>query len=269
MKQLQTGQFYGQTNETIQLNDITLTDTEYTHSYVDWHYHENAYFTFLLKGSMLEGNKKEVYNCPAGSLLFHHWQEPHYNIKPEGYTRGFHIELTDNWWAQWGFNLNQLQGSIKIANVDIKLMFFQLFNEVKIKDEMSTTLAIQSLIFKIIDAMLTGAEAGTYKRPTWVDKIEELLFYESPDKLTLEYLSKSLDIHPVHLSRDFSKYFACNLGEYLRKLKVEKAYQLITNGQLSLTQIAYECGFADQSHFIRCFKSFSGISPLKFRKLIS
>lgn len=39
MKQLKTGAFYGQTNQTIHLNGITLTDTEYTLDFVDWHYH--------------------------------------------------------------------------------------------------------------------------------------------------------------------------------------------------------------------------------------
>ena len=48
MKHLQTGQFHGQTNRTIALEGITLTDTEYTLDKVDWHYHENAYFTYLM-----------------------------------------------------------------------------------------------------------------------------------------------------------------------------------------------------------------------------
>ncbi|MEL1244526.1 hypothetical protein AAEO56_09655 [Flavobacterium sp. DGU11] len=38
MKQLQKGQFFGQTNTTISLDGITLTDTVYTHDKVDWHY---------------------------------------------------------------------------------------------------------------------------------------------------------------------------------------------------------------------------------------
>ena len=62
MKHLKTGQFYGITNETIHLAGVTLTDTEYTHEKVDWHYHENAYFTFLLEGAVLEGNKR----CSVG-----------------------------------------------------------------------------------------------------------------------------------------------------------------------------------------------------------
>ena len=89
MKQSQKGEFYGQTNKTINLEGITLTDTVYTHDKVDWHYHENAYFTFILQGNVIEGNKKEIYNCSAGDLLFHNWQEPHYNIKPEGIYKRF------------------------------------------------------------------------------------------------------------------------------------------------------------------------------------
>ena len=62
MNLLRTGHFFGETNRRICLDGITLTDTEYTHERVDWHYHENAYFTFILQGKLIEGNKKESYN---------------------------------------------------------------------------------------------------------------------------------------------------------------------------------------------------------------
>lgn len=268
MKQLQTGEFYGQTNQTIHLDGITLTDTEYTLDRVDWHYHENAYFTFILQGNVIEGNKKEVYNCAAGSLLFHNWQEPHYNIKPEGYTRGFQIELKNTWFDALDFNVGQLQGSTKITNVDLKFLLYKIFRETKIEDE-TTTLSIQTLILQTLAEMFRESNLVLDKNPIWVDRIREILFYDFSENLTLDYLSKTLDIHPVHLSRDFSKYFNCNFGEYLRKLKVEKSYSLLSDKQLSLTEIAYGCGFSDQSHFNRCFKSVSGMSPKNFRKIIA
>jgi len=268
MKQLQTGEFYGQTNQTIHLDGITLTDTEYTLDRVDWHYHENAYFTFILQGNVIEGNKKEVYNCSPGSLLFHNWQDPHYNIKPEGYTRGFHIELDNAWFDQLDFNIDRLQGSTKIKNVDIKFLLYKIFKETKIEDH-TTPLAIQSLILQTLAEMFRETQRHLDKNPIWVGRIREILFYDASDQLTLDYLSKTLNIHPVHLSRDFSKYFRCNLGDYLRKLKVEKSYSLLSDNQLSLTEIAYGCGFSDQSHFNRCFKSVSGMSPKNFRKIIS
>lgn len=267
MVQLGTGEFYGQTNQTIHLNGITLTDTEYTHDFVDWHYHENAYFTFVLTGNVVEGNKKEVYECPSGSLLFHYWQEPHYNIKPKGYTRGFQIELNNNWFTNFDLSIDNLQGSKKITNIDIKLILYKIFKESKISDRISA-MSIQTLLIEAITEMICIKPVGYDKNPNWVNKIREILTYESYDKLTLEHLSNNLNIHPVHLSRDFSKYFNCNLGDYLRKLKIEKSLGLLHDKQYSLTEIAYECGFSDQSHFIRCFKSISGISPNKYRKCI-
>jgi AraC family transcriptional regulator len=265
MKQLLTGQFYGNTNKTILLNGITLTDTEYTHDKVDWHYHENAYFTFVLQGNVIEGNKKEVYNCPAGSLLFHNWQEPHYNIKPEGYTRGFHIELEKSWFDTFTFDSKRLQGSLHISNPDIKFLLYKIFKETKMNDDV-TGLSVQGLILQVLAQMFHQAQSQKNTRPPWVVKIEEILLDGYCEKPTLEYLSKILDIHPVHLSRDFSKYFNCSFGEYIRKLKVEKSLALLASRKTSLTEIAFECGFADQSHFTRCFKAINGISPSAYRK---
>jgi hypothetical protein len=93
------GQFYGQPNETIILNGLILNDADYTHDKIDWHYHENAYFTFLLTGNVLDGNKSEVYECSSGSLLFQYSQDPHYNVGSKVPTRGLHVEIEPSWFA--------------------------------------------------------------------------------------------------------------------------------------------------------------------------
>jgi AraC family transcriptional regulator len=133
MKELKTGQFFGQTNGTVHLEGYTLTDTEYTIDKVDWHYHENAYFTFILAGNIVEGNKKNKHHCSSGSLLFHNWQEPHYNIKPGGYTRGFHIEIKKEWFdAALPANAS-IEGNLTIVNPDIKIIFYNIVKEFRIK----------------------------------------------------------------------------------------------------------------------------------------
>jgi hypothetical protein len=57
--------FFGQTHKTLHFDGLTITDTEYTHPFVDWHYHENPYFTFLLQGNMTEEIRKKFYDCSA------------------------------------------------------------------------------------------------------------------------------------------------------------------------------------------------------------
>lgn len=267
MKQLQKGEFYGKTNHTTNLEGITLTDTVYTHDKVDWHYHENAYFTFILQGNVLEGNKKDIYNCSAGDLLFHNWQESHYNIKPEGFTRGFHIEIEEDWFNKLDFKTGKLQGSINIADPDLKLIMYKIFKEIK-ADDQSSPLSIQALLLETLSKMLRNHHRESDKKPTWVSELNLILNDRFSDHLTLDYLSKTLDIHPVHLSRDFSKHFNSGLGEYIRKLKVQKSLQLIAQKKYNLTTIALDCGFSDQSHFTRCFKEINGITPSQYRKII-
>jgi hypothetical protein len=48
-------------NETIQPDFFTITNTEYTLDKVYWHYHENAYVIFILKGKLLKVSIKETY----------------------------------------------------------------------------------------------------------------------------------------------------------------------------------------------------------------
>jgi AraC family transcriptional regulator len=267
MNFLRTGHFFGQTNRTIHLDGITLTDTEYTQRRVDWHFHENAYFTFILQGALIEGNKKETYTCSNGSLLFHSWQEPHYNIKPDGYTRGFQIELAKNCFTDFSFDINELQGSFGIENPDIKFLFYKVFRETKFFDDL-TAATIQMLLFEIFGQLLRYKQSAQNTKPLWVDKLREILSDSFTEKLSLLNLSHELNIHPAHLSRDFSKYFYCTFGEYVRKLRVEKSLALLPDRNLSLTEIAFRCGFADQSHFLRCFKRINDINPSRYRKLL-
>jgi AraC family transcriptional regulator len=267
MKQLQTGEFYGQTNQTIDLDGIVLTDTEYTQDKVDWHYHENAYFTFILQGNVLEGNKNEIYHCAPGSLLFHNWQEAHYNIKPPGFTRGFHIELENTWLKQYSFDTTALQGSINISDPEARLLVYKIFRETKIRDDVSV-LSVRSLLLQVLSQLFRDKEAKQGNEPLWVGKLKALLYDEFGKGHSLENLGKTLGIHPVHLSRYFPKYFHCGLGEYVRKLRVARSLALLSDKRMSLTETAFECGFADQSHFTRCFRNSMGVTPLAYKKLM-
>jgi len=267
MKYLRTGNFFGETNQTIHLDGLTLTDTVYTHKQVDWHFHENAYFTFVLQGRLLECNKKETYMCSGGSLLFHSWQEPHYNIKPDGYTRGFHIELNDRWFARYS-PAHGLRGSFNIEQPAVKLLLYKILSEMKTFDEFSES-SIHALLLEAFENMRREEHNRTSAKPAWINKLREILNDDCTLPFSLGLLARELDVHPVHLSRDFSRYFNCTFGEYVRKLRIEKALALMSDKDLSLTEIAFRCGFADQSHFLRTFKRILGLNPSGYRKVLA
>jgi AraC family transcriptional regulator len=265
MKRSTRGQFYGQTNETIRLAGVTLTDTDYHQGRVDWHFHEDDYFTFLLEGGMREGNKKEVYECRAGDLLYHNWEDAHYNIGSGRFTRGFHVELAEKWYEGYEIAANQTRGSIRIGDPQIKTLMYSLFREAKLAGE-GGQLGIDALLVRLFSLLGKMRESQDSPKPKWVGQLKEML-RETKEEWTLTELAGALHIHPVHLSREFPKHFHTNLGDYSRMIRVQRAMALLPNPGLSLTEIAFDCGFADQSHFIRSFKAYYPMTPLGYRRL--
>ena len=104
------------------------------------------------------------------------------------------------------------------------------------------------------------------KSPRWMHRLDELLNEKWNEPVTLKELSVSTETHPVTISKNFRKYFSCTLGEYMRKLKIDRSIPLIKNSNMSLTDIASHCGFADQSHFTRTFLRTTGFLPKEFRR---
>lgn len=107
------------------------------------------------------------------------------------------------------------------------------------------------------------------KIPGWAKELRDLIQdqMDTNISLSLKDLSKDLNINPSYLSREFSKYFDnLSYGEYVRKVRIDKAVDLLTSSSYTLTEIAYLTGFSDQSHFTRIFKQLKGQTPSDFRK---
>lgn len=110
-------------------------------------------------------------------------------------------------------------------------------------------------------------KATKKKTPGWVKELTQMIQDQVDSNLNLKEISRSLDINPSYLSREFSKHFDnLSFGEYIRKLRIEKAITLIQENKYSLTQIAYLTGFSDQSHFTRIFKQHTGKNPSVYKK---
>lgn len=107
------------------------------------------------------------------------------------------------------------------------------------------------------------------RTPEWAKALKEMIQDQLDTNMTLslQQASEELEINPAYLSREFSKYFDnLSFGDYMRKLRIEKACQLISTTDHSLTEIAYLTGFSDQSHFNRIFKKHTVQSPSAYRK---
>jgi len=122
----------------------------------------------------------------------------------------------------------------------------------------------------IIELMADFTNAGMANHqtpPLWLERIAERLRDEYNRALRVQDLAAAAAVHPVYLARAFRKYYGCSVKEYLHQIRVRRAVQSIAGTHTELAHVAYDEGFADQSHLNRIFKKMLGISPGKFRKL--
>lgn len=126
----------------------------------------------------------------------------------------------------------------------------------------------ENLLHEVYNKFLIEKKSNK-KTPSWVKDLKEIIQDQIDAQFTfdLKKISNDLELNPSYLSREFSKYFEdLNFGEYVRKLRIEKAINLIQNSTYTLTEIAYMTGFSDQSHFTRIFKLHTGKNPSSYRK---
>lgn len=127
----------------------------------------------------------------------------------------------------------------------------------------------ENMLHEVYHKFLKEKKTSKKKTPIWVKDLKAIIQDQIDTQFTfdLKKISNDLELNPSYLSREFSKYFDdLNFGDYVRKLRIEKAINLIQNSNYTLTEIAYLTGFSDQSHFTRIFKQSTGKNPSSYRK---
>lgn len=133
-------------------------------------------------------------------------------------------------------------------------------------------LQIKALLFNIFTRLF---RYYVKPRTNWVinsklDKIKGVLEYVNLNyhrHFTLEELAEIGGISKFYLCRIFKEVLYMSPLEYINKVKVEKAGEFLRNTEMSITEVALECGFENISYFIRIFKKYMQVTPLKYKKI--
>jgi AraC family transcriptional regulator len=131
-----------------------------------------------------------------------------------------------------------------------------------------TPLAIEGLALELL-ALAARLPASRPQRhpPAWLAEVRELLDAGVGERLGAAKLAAAVGVHPTHLARVFRAHQGMTLGEYARQLRLEWAARQLASTDIPLASLAVEAGFADQSHFTRAFKRWTGLTPGQFRHL--
>jgi AraC family transcriptional regulator len=233
------------------------------------HVHEQALLWIAMKGHCNELYAGKVREHETLTVEFLPANEIHTLHFPLVEMRSFAIGIAPQWLEKMREYSLSLDYSVHSQGGLLAALFMKLYKEFREMDEASP-LAIEGLALEMLAEVSRRKVKVTDRRPPrWLSQALDLLREQFSEHLTIAYLATSVGVHPVHLAREFRKFYRCTIGEHIRRLRIEHACRELCVSDASLAAIASAAGFSDQSHFSRTFRRLMQMTPAQYRSTFS
>ncbi|MFZ6741652.1 helix-turn-helix transcriptional regulator [Undibacterium sp. JH2W] len=229
------------------------------------HVHTETSFCLVIAGSYQENIRSRVSEHVRGDLLVCPSATPHAQLIGAKGARKLIFtasQIAQDYLTERGIKLDQAPclRSEKFLQLGSRLLS-ELRNE-----DAYTALAREGLALELIALFAREKECtGQTREPAWLKSARDYIHDKCEQSISLEHIASEVHHHPVHLAREFKRYYGMTIGEYQRQIRVELAARLLKEGKLPLSEIALACGFASHANLCRSFKAAYAMTPSQYR----
>lgn len=97
----------------------------------------------------------------------------------------------------------------------------------------------------------------------------KFIYDQSGNSPSLSSIARSVHLSQFHFHRKFAELIGMTPKQYLLECQIARAQTLLAAGGVELSKVAEQCGFAHQSHFTSRFKQATGMTPTRWRRLVT
>lgn len=102
--------------------------------------------------------------------------------------------------------------------------------------------------------------------PPAITKAKQFIHEHQGEEISLGDVAKAVNTSTFYFCKMFKKTTGLNFTDYLSRVRVEKAKNLLLNPNLRISEVAFDAGFQSLSHFNRVFRRIAGESPTQYRE---
>lgn len=100
----------------------------------------------------------------------------------------------------------------------------------------------------------------------YVEKIKEYIDDNYSRDITLDEIADEMHMNPAAFSRFFKNHIGEKFVDYLNRIRVEKAKQMIIMSGDNINELYEKCGYMSKAHFFKNFRFYTGMTPMEYRK---
>lgn len=124
---------------------------------------------------------------------------------------------------------------------------------------------VLAMLYNMLDRLAQQSEPDSLVAPA----LKYMAQHYHEVGLSNAVLAAQMNVSEVHFRQLFKKACGTTPHQYLLRLRLEKAKQLLADPSLTAAAVGERCGFANAYHFSKAFKDGVGVSPLAYRKELS
>jgi AraC family transcriptional regulator, arabinose operon regulatory protein len=200
----------------------------------------------------------------------HHWQ--HYGPEPTHRVLwvGFALTAVATRHPEWNLSSSLQRAHFAHDSTHLERFFRQIIREATTPSVLRSSglrLALDTLLLEIVRDIVEPSKISSLisVHPA-IAKALGILETRFKKNWTLVELAEEVGISRSRLAELFTLEVGSSIHKFLNKLRVRHAEVLLGQSNLSIGEIALECGFATIQHFSRIFKEVNGQAPLNFRR---
>jgi len=263
---LARGQFFGQREAACRTASLELVLTSYARGQsLPPHEHERAYLVVVLAGSFREEIGRSEHRLSQGTLLLNTCGARHHDTFEAERTEVLNVELGPRWLEALAL---ERPADPRLTDGRRFLGRMRTLRRHLLHPEPLSAFVVEGLCAELLAHGTAppdrGSERRASERPALavVERVLVERFREPPSLLELAALT---GLAPTRLTRAWRARHGCSIGERLRELRVAHARAAVLRADASLSAIALESGYADQSHMTREFRVRFGCTPGELR----
>lgn len=264
-QKLKAGEHFGDVSPKVHISSAVLSESIYQNkTALPEHSHELGFFTLILEGGYSEQVGSKHFQYSPKTVLWREAEVAHKDRIESNRSHFFFVEIKRDYLEKL-LEYEKIPDRLSERHGSLVWLASRLHCELQ-NEQLYSPLIAEGITLEMLGYLARKKNINLEKRaPKWLSRVLERLNEEFTENLSTEELAAEAKVHPVHLASVFRRFQHQTIGEYVQKLRINYASELLLKKDLPLVEIAYSSGFSDQSHFTRIFKRVVGITPGAFR----